>query len=158
MDENNFIFRTPHSEYSDVAISGEYEFCNLHCYKECDSIGRACPLHCGESCPFWECELKPYPSSRSSENGERLRCSKRTPKRRKSSTRVPYVSNGPTRRYREYVDDDLSFQEVLGNIGKRFKRQLWKKFNNDKEIDEMGVFLLFLVFLWSVIIISFLFR
>jgi cytochrome c biogenesis protein ResB len=150
---------TVYSEYSDVANSDEYDFCNLHCYKECNSNGRACPLHCGESCPFWEGELNPHPSARSPvENVQRRKSARRNVTRRKSYPKVPYVSNGPNKKYREYSDDELSIQDVFGNIGRRFKRQLWKKFSDDKELDEMGVFLLFLVFIWSVIIISFLFR
>ena len=112
--------------------------------------------------------MKPHPSARSPvENGQRRKSARRNVTRRKSypkvpytsnGPKVPYVSNGPNKKYREYSDDELSIQDVFGNIGRRFKRQLWKKFSDDKELDEMGVFLLFLVFLWSVIIISFLFR
>lgn len=134
------VLTTSSHEYSDV--SDEHDFCYLHCYEECNYTTKAaCPLHCGESCPFWD---EPLLHSEYQQGRRKNSKSSKVPK-------VPFCTNT---KFDKYPDEDVSVREVLRNIGTRVKSIIAKKITGDKE----PVLLLFLVSIWSVMILSFLFH
>ena len=66
--------------------------------------------------------------------------------------------SGQNRRkeYSEYSDNELNFGEVLGDVTRKVSRHFLKKCGSKN--DELGIFLIFVVVIWTVMILSFLQR
>ena len=73
---------------------------------------------------------------------------------------MPHVSKGPKSSSRSFaeVEDEVTLFDLAAHLSRRLSRKLTKKISKDKGSDDLGNFLLFVIFIWSLVILSLLFR